>query len=178
MCVMQSYVICVHRCYAVRCHVFTWHVCIDVRFIHSLSYPVTCLEVLTEPADFGVLSVSDLLVGERGSKRLPAIGKALRCSKSLSLWPQFPIDEEQHGMSLSVQHSAVASLCRHVHLSLDCWNQIKFLCSCGFRTCHSDCSCMCAFREFSLQQYLKNPRQNVLLPKGRKKHLVRLRCSN
>ena len=78
-------------------------------------------------------------------------------SKSVSLWPQFPIDEEQHGMSLSVQHSAVASLCKHVHLSLDCWNQIKFWCSCGFRTCHSDCSCMCAFREFSLQQYLKNP---------------------
>ena len=74
---MQSYVICVHRCYAVRCHVFTCHVCIDVRFINSLSYPVTCLEVLTEPADFGVLSVSDLLVGERGSKRLPAIRKAL-----------------------------------------------------------------------------------------------------
>ena len=43
----------------------------------SLTFLWQGLEVLTEPEDFGVLSVSDLLVGERGSKRLPAIGKAL-----------------------------------------------------------------------------------------------------
>ena len=68
-------------CYAVRCHVFTLsRVLMSDSSTRSLTLPWRCLEVLTEPADFGVLSVSDLLVGERGSKRLPAIGEAL------SLW--------------------------------------------------------------------------------------------
>ena len=158
-------------CYAVRCHVFTLsRVLMSDSSTRSLTLPWRCLEVLTEPADFGVLSVSDLLVGERGSKRLPA----------LSLWV---FDRNVQSMQNSMEWVFPCSIpqsrhCADMHIWV--WIEIRssFLRSCGFRTCHSDCSCMCAFREFSLKQYLKSPSQNILLSRGRKKHLVRLRCSN